>query len=204
MALEITCPGPESALALVGAARRLGVSAKARVVRDVDRVAIRDGDSIAAMLTRLGAHDSVMAWEERRIRREVRASANRLANFLRAKGTRPGSLVGVCLERSPDLVVALLATLKAGAAYVPLDPEYPAERLAAMLEDAAPSVVITRSDLEPVLAPLPAGVAAICLDTAVAELEAQSPSPPELPASTGDDLAYVIFTSGSTGRATKR
>lgn len=81
MALEITCPGPESALALVGAARRLGVSAKARVVRDVDRVAIRDGDSIAAMLTRLGAHDSVMAWEERRIRREVRASANRLANF---------------------------------------------------------------------------------------------------------------------------
>lgn len=81
MALEITCPGPEAALALVGSARRLGVTAKARVVRDIDRVAIRDGDAIAAMLTRLGAHDSVMAWEERRIRREVRASANRLANF---------------------------------------------------------------------------------------------------------------------------
>ncbi|HEX3707078.1 MAG TPA: DNA-binding protein WhiA [Mycobacteriales bacterium] len=79
--LEITCPGPESALALVGSARRLGVSAKAREVRGVDRVVIRDGDAIGVMLTKLGAHDSVLAWEERRLRREVRATANRLANF---------------------------------------------------------------------------------------------------------------------------
>ncbi len=74
-------PGPESALALVGSARRLGVSAKAREVRGVDRVVIRDGDAISVMLTKLGAHDSVLAWEERRMRREVRATANRLANF---------------------------------------------------------------------------------------------------------------------------
>lgn len=79
--LEITCPGPEAALALVGAARRLGIPAKSREVRQVDRVVIRDGDAIGAMLTRLGAHESVMAWEERRMRREVRATANRLANF---------------------------------------------------------------------------------------------------------------------------
>jgi DNA-binding protein WhiA len=79
--LEITCPGPEAALALVGAARRLGISAKAREVRGVDRVVVRDGDAIGALLTRLGAHDSVLAWEERRMRREVRATANRLANF---------------------------------------------------------------------------------------------------------------------------
>jgi DNA-binding protein WhiA len=79
--LEITCPGPEAALALVGAARRLGIPAKSREVRGVDRVVIRDGDAIGAMLTRLGAHESVMAWEERRMRREVRATANRLANF---------------------------------------------------------------------------------------------------------------------------
>ena len=79
--LEVTCPGPEAALALVGAARRLGITAKAREVRNVDRVVIRDGDAISAMLTRIGAHDSVMAWEERRLRREVRATANRLANF---------------------------------------------------------------------------------------------------------------------------
>lgn len=80
-ALEITCPGPEAALALVGAARRLGIASKAREVRGVDRVVVRDGDAIGALLTRLGAHESVLAWEERRMRREVRATANRLANF---------------------------------------------------------------------------------------------------------------------------
>jgi DNA-binding protein WhiA len=79
--LEVTSPGSEAALALVGAARRLGVPAKAREVRGVDRVVIRDADAISALLTRLGAHDSVLTWEERRVRREVRATANRLANF---------------------------------------------------------------------------------------------------------------------------
>src|SRR6266545_4081769 len=79
--LEITCPGPESALALVGAARRIGIAAKAREVRGVDRVVVKDGDAIAHLLTRLGAHASVLSWEERRVRREVRATANRLANF---------------------------------------------------------------------------------------------------------------------------
>jgi len=81
MSLEITAPGSEAALALVGAARRLGITAKSREVRGVDRVVIRDGDAISALLTRMGAHDAVLAGEERRPRREVRASANRLANF---------------------------------------------------------------------------------------------------------------------------
>ncbi|MEN9922996.1 MAG: hypothetical protein RIS09_510 [Actinomycetota bacterium] len=80
-ALEVTCPGGESALALVGAARRLGILAKAREVRGVDRVVIRDGDAIAMLLTRIGAHEQLLVWEERRMRREVRATANRLANF---------------------------------------------------------------------------------------------------------------------------
>src|SRR5215510_12279042 len=66
---------------LTGPARRLKIHAKAREVRGVDRVVVRDGDAISALLTRLGAHDSVLAWEERRMRREVRAAANRLANF---------------------------------------------------------------------------------------------------------------------------
>src|SRR3712207_8864791 len=82
-------------MALVGAARRLGIQAKAREVRGADRVVVRDGDMIGALLTRLGAHDSVMAWEERRMRREVRATANRLANFddanLDRKSTRLNS-----------------------------------------------------------------------------------------------------------------
>ena len=80
-ALEISCPGPEAALALVGAARRLGVSAKAREVRGIDRVVIRDGEAIGTLLTRMGAQDTRLVWEERRMRREVRATANRLANF---------------------------------------------------------------------------------------------------------------------------
>lgn len=80
-ALEVTSPGPEAALALVGAARRLGISAKSREVRGIDRVVIRDGDAISALLARLGAHDSVIDWEQKRTRREVRGTANRLANF---------------------------------------------------------------------------------------------------------------------------
>ena len=80
-ALEVSCPGPEAALALVGAARRLEVSAKAREVRGTDRVVVRDGEAIGTLLTRMGAQDTRLVWEERRMRREVRATANRLANF---------------------------------------------------------------------------------------------------------------------------
>jgi DNA-binding protein WhiA len=80
-ALEITCPANEAAMALVGAAGRLHVSAKAREVRGVHRVVIRDGEAISAMLVHMGAAESVKAWEEMRQRREVRATANRLVNF---------------------------------------------------------------------------------------------------------------------------
>jgi len=80
-ALEVTCPGNESAMALVGAAGRLGVAAKAREVRGVHRVVIRDGEAISAMLVHMGAEATVLNWEELRQRREVRATANRLVNF---------------------------------------------------------------------------------------------------------------------------
>jgi hypothetical protein len=108
-ALEVTCPGPEAALALVGAARRLSIAAKAREVRGVDRVVIRDGDTISAMLTRLGAHDAVMAWEERRMRREVRATANRLANFDDAnlrRSARAAVAAGARVERALEILGA--------------------------------------------------------------------------------------------------
>src|SRR5580698_7150156 len=107
MALEITCPGSEAALALVGAARRLKVHAKARDVRGVDRVVIRDGEAIAAMLTRLGAHQAVLAWEERRMRREVRATANRLANFDDAnlrRSARAAVAAGARVERALEIL----------------------------------------------------------------------------------------------------
>ena len=95
------------ALALVGAARRIGVQSKAREVRGVDRVVIRDGDTIGAMLTRLGAHDAVLAWEERRMRREVRATANRLANFDDAnlrRSARAAVAAGSRVERAMEIL----------------------------------------------------------------------------------------------------
>ncbi|MQA87287.1 MAG: DNA-binding protein WhiA [Streptosporangiales bacterium] len=107
MSLEVTCPGPEAALALVGAARRLRIQAKAREVRGVDRVVVRDGDAISALLTRLGAHDSVLAWEERRVRREVRATANRLANFDDAnlrRSARAAVAAGARVQRALEIL----------------------------------------------------------------------------------------------------
>jgi cell division protein WhiA len=109
MSLEVTCPGPEAALAMVGAARRLKIHAKARDVRGIDRVVVRDGDAISALLTRLGAHDSVLAWEERRIRREVRATANRLANFDDAnlrRSARAAVAAGARVERALEILGA--------------------------------------------------------------------------------------------------
>ena len=106
-ALEVTCPGPEAALALVGAARRLGIAAKAREVRGVDRVVIRDGEAISAMLTRLGAHETVVVWEERRQRREVRGTANRLANFDDAnlrRSARAAVAAGARVERAFEIL----------------------------------------------------------------------------------------------------
>ena len=106
-ALEVTCPGPEAALALVGAARRIGISAKAREVRGVDRVVIRDGDAISSLLARLGAHESLLAWEERRLRREVRATANRLANFDDAnlrRSARAAVAAGARVDRALEIL----------------------------------------------------------------------------------------------------
>ncbi|AEE45993.1 DNA-binding protein WhiA [Cellulomonas fimi] len=106
-ALEVTCPGPEAALALVGAARRLNVAAKAREVRGVDRVVIRDGDAISAMLARLGAHETMLVWEERRVRREVRGTANRLANFDDAnlrRSARAAVAAGARVERAFEIL----------------------------------------------------------------------------------------------------
>jgi len=106
-ALEVTCPGPEAALALVGAARRLEIPAKAREVRGVDRVVIRDGDAIGAMLTRMGAEDGRLAWEERRMRREVRATANRLANFDDAnlrRSARAAVAAGARVQRAMEIL----------------------------------------------------------------------------------------------------
>lgn len=106
-ALEITCPGNETAMALVGAAGRLGISAKAREVRGVHRAVIRDGEAISAMLSLMGASGTVRNWEELRQRREVRATANRLVNFDDANLRRSAqAAVAACarVERAMELL----------------------------------------------------------------------------------------------------
>ncbi|WP_429232536.1 amino acid adenylation domain-containing protein [Inquilinus ginsengisoli] len=133
---------------------------------------------------------------------ELDARANRLAHHLIARGAGPETIVGLCLERSPAMVVALLAILKAGAAYLPLDPDYPAERLAFMVADAAPLCVITTTELA---ARLPAAAPRLALDgpglaaelaarpaTAPTDADRTAPLDPRHP-------AYLIYTSGSTG-----
>ncbi len=106
-ALEITCPGNEAAMALVGAAGRLGIAAKAREVRGVHRIVIRDGDAISAMLVQMGAEQTVRNWEELRQRREVRATANRLVNFDDANLRRSAqAAVAACarVERAMEIL----------------------------------------------------------------------------------------------------
>ncbi|WDF35892.1 amino acid adenylation domain-containing protein [Streptomyces sp. T12] len=128
----------------------------------------------------------------------LHARANRLARLLISHGVGPEHRVGVALDRGTDLVVALLAVLKAGAAYVPLDTGYPAERLAFMVEDAEPTLVLTASGTARILPP---GVPLLLLDTDTTAFDAAEltdddrlqPLRPEHP-------AYVIYTSGSTGR----
>ncbi len=131
---------------------------------------------------------------------QLNARADRLAAQLREYGVGPDVLVGVCLERSLDMMVGLLAIHKAGGAYVPLDPGYPKERIGFMLQDSQAPVLITQLDLLPKLPPHQAAV--ICLDEPkVRDVLAQSDGAPALAPAALDPghLAYVLYTSGSTG-----
>ncbi|HEY0603268.1 MAG TPA: MupA/Atu3671 family FMN-dependent luciferase-like monooxygenase, partial [Herpetosiphonaceae bacterium] len=126
---------------------------------------------------------------------ELWQRAAQVAARLQTYGVTPDTRVGICLPRTPDLVVALLATLQAGGCYVPLDPTYPQERIQFMLDDAQAAVVLTTSELQATLGPTDAQI--VCLDagdwTEAAHVAAVS-------GVTLDNLAYIIYTSGSTGR----
>ncbi|HEX2077184.1 MAG TPA: amino acid adenylation domain-containing protein, partial [Longimicrobium sp.] len=129
---------------------------------------------------------------------ELNARANRLAHHLRSLGVGPDVRVGICVEREPELVVAIFGVLKAGGAYLPLDPGYPRERLLDMVQDSAPVVMLTQEALAGRLAGL--DVPLLALDEDAAWWEGQPDTDPERAALTPENLTYVIYTSGSTGR----
>ncbi|WP_432252538.1 amino acid adenylation domain-containing protein [Streptomyces sp. HNM1019] len=128
---------------------------------------------------------------------ELNTRANRLAHELIARGAGPERVVGVVLPRSAELVVALLAVVKAGAAYVPVDPGYPAERIAYLLSDADPALVLTAP---PSAAAVPAGVAVLDVRACAGTVERDPSDADRVTPLTPDHPVYVIYTSGSTGR----
>jgi amino acid adenylation domain-containing protein len=123
--------------------------------------------------------------------------ANQLAHYLQTLGLGPEQRVGICLERNPEMIIALLAVLKAGGAYVPLDPAYPQDRLAFIIQDAGVSIVLSQSQWTPRLAGF--DLIQVCLDIdwkLIGQHSGENPTGTV----TSDQLAYLIYTSGSTGR----
>src|SRR5205823_527081 len=112
-------------------------------------------------------------------------------------GVGPEATVGICLDRSLEMVVSMLAILKAGAAYVPLDPTYPGERIAAVIEDSTPALLLTQKHIASKLRPTLTRI--VCLEQAWPAILRESPRKPDCLVGP-QNLAYLIFTSGSTGR----
>jgi amino acid adenylation domain-containing protein len=135
--------------------------------------------------------------DERLTYEQLNRRANRIASLLRDRGVGPGKLVGILMQKSPDLVATVLAVMKAGGAYIPLDPNYPDDRLEFMLADACPDVLVTQGEMH---ASPPSDNAAVVvrLDAPGALDGAGEEDPPTV--SGPDDLAYIIYTSGSTGQ----
>ena len=159
-----------------------------------------------AQVERTPLATAVVFEQERYTYREINRRANQLAHHLQRLGVGPEAIAGIRLERSPNMVVAMLGVMKAGGAYMPIDPAYPPERTAFMLADAHPQVLLTQASLlanfeqqmaQAGVAYRPASI--IDLDADWPEISRASPLNPSTPVQP-DSLAYVIYTSGSTGR----
>jgi amino acid adenylation domain-containing protein len=132
---------------------------------------------------------------------DLNRQANRLAHHLRALGVKPDTLVAICMDRSLEMIVALLAVMKAGGAYVPLDPAYPEDRLQFMLEDSRPAVLLMQSHLRGLFTEIRENLKVIDLKNAEAWSNQPDSNPEQATIGlTAKDLAYVIYTSGSTGQ----
>jgi amino acid adenylation domain-containing protein len=216
-----TAPAPETAVAAPGqdpaaaaptrlpgtAARRRGIAAR------LSETAARVHELFEWQAARRPAATAVAGQGVTLTYGELEARANRLARYLRRLGVGPETRVALCVDRSPEMVVALLGILKAGGAYVPLDPAYPTERLALVLADSAPAVLLTEerwlerlgAGADPAAgaaAGAAAGPRVVCIDRETGAIAACSASAIKAPAPPPADesLAYVLYTSGSTGR----
>ncbi|MFF9977458.1 amino acid adenylation domain-containing protein [Streptomyces erythrochromogenes] len=196
--LPDTADLPLSQLELLGAQERATLLVSYNdTARSYPRHALRE--QLTARATASPDAPALRCGAERLSYADLHARADRLAHELVARGAGPGALVALALPRSTDLIVATLAVVKAGAGYLPLDPDYPADRIGYMLDDAAPALVLTTTG---VAAALPAVTerAHLTLDTAAALLADR----PTGPVGTADpdplETAYTIYTSGSTGR----
>jgi pristinamycin I synthase-3/4 len=158
----------------------------------------RTGQTLAQLF-----EDAVRRWPERTALRhegtsigydQLNRRANQMAHHLMALGAGPDQVIGICTQRCPEMIVAILAILKAGAAYLPLDPDHPDDRIAYMLADANPGIVLTTPDLTPRLETL---TQASILDLTQ---PLDTPDTNTKPKTTPNNLAYVIYTSGSTGK----
>jgi amino acid adenylation domain-containing protein len=172
-----------------------------------DRPYPRDATLPALFERQAAAHPAAVAlyWGEQAITyAELNRRANGLAQMLRRQGIETGAVVGLCLRRSPEMIVALLAILKAGAAYAPLDPAFPPARLAFMAADAAVALILTEATLAPRLHE--SGVRLVLVDDLLCEVAVASdnPAPTESvaadSAASATDPAYIMYTSGSTGQ----
>ncbi|HET7234234.1 MAG TPA: amino acid adenylation domain-containing protein, partial [Longimicrobium sp.] len=179
------------------AERRLVVEEWNATTRPYPREGFRVHDLFRAQAART-PHAVALSWRGERVTyAELEARANQVANALRRRGVGPEVRVGICLPRTPELVVAMLGVLGADGAYVPLDPAYPCERLGYMLEDAGIALVITESALAERLPETAAAL--LLLDRERDALAVESAVAPETGAGP-ENLSHVIFTSGSTGR----
>ncbi|MFK4071137.1 MupA/Atu3671 family FMN-dependent luciferase-like monooxygenase [Streptomyces sp. NPDC029674] len=196
----VTAPGtPLSELPLLGADdRKLLLERWNDTALDVDATTVHS--LVERQAVRTPEQPAIVQGDTVVTYADLDAQADRLAALLRGHGAEPGALVGLCLPRTPELVVALLAVLKSGAAYVPLDPAAPAERNAYILGDAGARLLLTESALRPGVS-CPEHTEILCLDElSESELGAGATSGPSDGGARPEDLAYAIYTSGSTGR----
>ncbi|MBE1533910.1 non-ribosomal peptide synthetase [Actinomadura algeriensis] len=188
---------PLDAVEVFGA-EELAVLAEPARVTDADPRTVPE--AFAAQVRATPGAVAVAAGADRLTYAELNGRANRLAHHLRALGVGPETLVGVCLDRNADLMVALLAVLKAGGAYLPLDPAYPADRLAYMVSDAGAPLVLTQEAHLPLVERAHPGTTLVLDRAEDAAAVAARPDHDPAHAASADGLIYVIYTSGSTGR----